>query len=182
MDKAQFMREEYVSLRDEIKETKARIFTLAGFGLVALPSAYGLAQALKIDALILSLPILICTIQLLYLSESRSLMRAGEYIKKNLEERVTGCDDDECRGWEHWLEDKPAREPDRRSVDKLLAIFFYLLYAFYYLASVELAVVTANHRWGVIGMAAVLGFYVAVGGGFIWFLAFNYRRSVSTNQ
>ena len=46
----------------------------------------------------------------------------------------------------------------------------------------ELAAVTASARWGVLGIAGVLGFYVGVGGGFVWFLAYNYRHSVSTNQ
>ncbi len=177
------MRHEYVALREEIKETKARIFSLAGFALVAMPSSYGLAQAFKIEALVLSLPILICTIQLVYLAESRSLMRCGEYIKKRIEEPIArAAGSGEALGWEHWLSEQPAAESSRRTVDKMLAYFFYLIFLFYYVASVQLAAATASNQWGVIGLAVSLGFYIGIGVVFAAFLIRNYRHTTTTSD
>ena len=104
-----------------------------------MSSAYFLAQSQKVEVLILSLPILICTVLLLYLAESRSLMRCGSYIKDQIEASVS-AQVDGFTGWEMWLQKKSAgKEIERRSVDRIVAVFFYLLFIFYYLASVALA-------------------------------------------
>ena len=180
MDRSEFVKYEFLSIREEIKETKTRIFRLAGLGLVAMPSAYFLAQTYELDVLIISLPFLISTVVLLYLSESRALMRCGAYIKQVIESEVRNTDGDRIFGWEHWLSEKPKGEPDRRLVDKLVAIFFYLLFLFYYVASVSLAVAKASELFGIIGLSVVLAFYIGIGIMFLAFLIMNYRYSTST--
>lgn len=179
MDQIKFIECEYLTLRDEIKQTKERLFKLAGIGLVAVPSAYSLANIYKIQALVLSLPILICTMVLLFLSESRAVMRCGMYIKEKLETFVPE-NSSTIIGWEHWLSEHKKGELDRRAVDKFLAIFFYLLFAFYYIASVQLAVITAKEQFGVVGMAVALGFYLGIGIIFIGFLIINFKHSTGT--
>ncbi|MBB28650.1 MAG: hypothetical protein CME25_07080 [Gemmatimonadetes bacterium] len=72
-----------------------------------MPSAYFLAQSQKVEVLILSLPILICTVLLLYLAESRSQMRCGSYIKDQIEASVS-AQVDSFIGWEMWLQEKPV--------------------------------------------------------------------------
>ncbi len=62
MENENFMIQQYISLREEVKETKARIFKLAGYGIVGMPASYFLAHTYKLEILIISLPILICTI------------------------------------------------------------------------------------------------------------------------
>ena len=88
MDKFEFVKMEYLTLKEEIKETKNRIFKLAGLGVVGMPAAYFIAKTHKIEALILSLPVLICTLLLLFLSESRALMRCGAYIKESIASKL----------------------------------------------------------------------------------------------
>lgn len=164
-----FLKEEYLTLRTEIKETKGRIFKLAGLGVVAMPSAYFLAKTQDIDVLVLSLPLIICAIVLLYMSESRALMRCGKYIREKIEPNA-GI------GWETWLEEVGHKEQDRRIVDKLLTIFFYFLWAVYYIASVYLAVGFGNkpeHNITKIpnfGTTVVLPGYIGFGIVFMWVL------------
>ena len=180
MNRADFRKCEYVTLREEIKETKGRIFRLAGLGIIGMPSSYFLAATYELEILILSLPILICIVLLLYISESRALMRGGRYIKTKIESYIEDAGELDVKGWEHWLEQKTSAERGRRTVDKLVTVFFYILFLFYYIASVSLAVETANSQWGVIGFAVTIGFYVGTGILFIGFLGYCFKHSTST--
>ena len=182
MDKNDFLLQQYLTLRDEVKETKSRIFKLAGFGIIGMPSAYFLAHTYKLDILIISLPILICTILLLFLAESRALMRCGLYIKEHIETELVSSVDINFIGWEHWLEQKQRGKPGRRIVDILVVVFFYTLFLFYYIASVALAAQTCGSKYGTIGLAVVLGAYIGLGIIFVGFLLFSLKHSTSTSS
>ena len=131
MDESQFLMEEYKTLREEIRETKARIFKLVGFGIFAVPVAHFVAQTYRLDVVILSLPLLVIVVALLYLSENHALMRCGCYIREHIEPKVEdtigevillekGSDRSiepkvkDTIGWETWLENGFGR----RTVDK----------------------------------------------------------------
>lgn len=180
MQREEFLKCEYQSLRDEITETKARIFRLAGFGLVGMPAAYYLAQTYQIEVLVLSLPVLICTLVLLYFAESRALMRCGSYIRNNIEPLVFGREKNRG-GWESWLAQNPHGEADRRIVDKLVAFFFYLLFLYYYVASVHLASTNARELFGAVGFAVTLAVYVGIGIVFLAFMITNFRFLTQTS-
>jgi len=68
MNKDDFLKMEYCTLREEIKETKSRIFKIAGLAIIGTPSAYFLGKALQMELFTLFLPGFICTILLFYLS------------------------------------------------------------------------------------------------------------------
>jgi hypothetical protein len=180
--KEDFLKAEYGTLRQEVKETKGRIFKLAGLGIVGMPSAYYLANTYHVDVLILSLPLLICTVVLLYLSESKALMRCGKYIRTVIEPEIRGEAAKSPLGWEHWLEEMGHGEQDRRIVDKLLTLFFYILWIFYYIASVGLAVQLATAKYQDVGRATVLGTYVGIGIIFVAVLVYSFRQSTSTTR
>ena len=147
-----------------------------------MPSAYFLAQSQKVEVLILSLPILICTVLLLYLAESRSLMRCGSYIKDQIEASVS-AQVEGFTGWEMWLQEKSAgKEIERRSVDRIVAVFFYLLFIFYYLASVALAARMGESKYGVIGFAVTIGVCIAIGGIFLFYLWTGFEYSTRTPE
>lgn len=191
MDKAKFYEHQYVSIREEIKETKARIFKLAWLGLIGVPTAYLFAEKYEILVVTLTMPVIICTLMLLFIAESMALMRAGRYIRLCIEPIIiefvpkaekkesndvveeeepsdevdaTGATDCFLEvGWETWLEGPRQKgEPGRRLVDKLVTIFFYSLFTFYYIAAGWLAVVAAEKSLGIIGLYLALVFYVAI--------------------
>jgi hypothetical protein len=64
----------------------------------------------------------------------------------------------------------------------MLVIFFYILFAFYYAASVNLAAVSAKKLYGVIGLSVTLGVYVAIGIIFIALLIISFRASTATQK
>jgi hypothetical protein len=167
-------------LRKEIESSKERMFKLAVGGIIGLPSAYSIIAKSEMEVLIYSLPLLICTILLLCLSESFAVMRAGRYIRDRIEPHIVDAREG-IKGWEEWLEERPRARPGghRRLVDHFLTYFFYILFAFYYVASVVLAV-TAASKYEAIGVAASLATYISVGILFVAFLVVSFNRAVST--
>lgn len=128
-----FLEREYESLRDEIKETKNRLFKTLTFGVTAIPAAQFLAENYNIRLVAIALPLLVIVIALLYLSESHALMRSGRYIRLNIEPRAAGD-----AGWERWL--VSPDEFSKRAPERYLAFSFYVLFLVYYAASAQFAV------------------------------------------
>jgi hypothetical protein len=87
-------------------------------GLVGSPAAQSFAQAYTIDALTITIPLLVMVVALWFLSENHGLMRCGKYIREKVEPEFTSI-----IGWEQWLE-SPDRS-DRRSVDKFASGAFF---------------------------------------------------------
>lgn len=174
---------EYRTLRREIEAAKQRIFKLAGLALGALPAAYFLAATYEMTAIILSLPLLIGAAFFVYLSESLSVMRCGRYIRLVLEpEMRRAYASSAAVGWEQWLERGVHGEQNRRLVDRFSTFFFYLVYGFYYIAAVSLAVSKADDEFGVLACAAVIGFYCALGIAFAAVMLRSFRRVTSTDN
>src|SRR3990170_5614549 len=162
MDRGQFLNQQYLTLREEIRETKDRIFKTMAFGLVVVPGSHFLAEAYKIDTVTLTLPILVIVVALIYLAENNALMRCGRYIKRHIEPEIR-----DIVGWEQWLETKSSW--DARSVDKYLSYAFYLLFFVYFVGSVFMAVRFTFTAYGVLAAGLVSGGYFGVGGGVFFF-------------
>jgi hypothetical protein len=142
MNSSDFLKCEFEVLRKEIEQSKDRIFKLAIGGIIGIPSGYSIAEQAKLDILSYSLPLLICIIVLLCLSESFAVMRAGRYIRDEIEPNIVDTAERKPEGWEAWLE----KHTYRRYVDRFLMSFFYLLFVFYYVASATLAVKIASEK------------------------------------
>jgi hypothetical protein len=173
LDKKDFLKYQYLTLREEIKETKARIFKTLGFGLVVVPASHFLAQSYQIDTIILAIPILVIVVALVYLAENNALMRCGRYIRLHIEPQIEGV-----LGWETWLETPGFFET--RDVDKYLSYCFYLLFFVYFVGSIFLAARFAIQQYGQILTSLLLGLYVAIGIWFVIYLIKHIRVSTST--
>ncbi|MEZ6193881.1 MAG: hypothetical protein R3C45_21770 [Phycisphaerales bacterium] len=113
------LREHYfVTLRDEIKSTKARIFTLMVLGIAGAPvlAYFSLVVGSYMQ---LIAPFVLLVLLVLYLAEQTELMRAGRYIRENIE-----CGD---RDWEHWVGSLNLRSAERQ----LFAMFVIVCLIFY---------------------------------------------------
>src|SRR5687768_3492415 len=108
----EFMKQQFLTLRDEIRESKARIFWLLILGMLLVmvsgylaaehPNAFGNA----------AIPFLLLGLMLSFVSEQNNIARAGRYLREIVEPRI-----ENVLGWEHWLEDKPRlREVDHAFV------------------------------------------------------------------
>jgi len=173
MDTSDFLREEFVTLRDEIKESKSRMYRTMGLGVFVVPAANLLAQVYKVEILLLTIPLLVVVVALMYLSENHALMRCGRYIRLHIEPHF------DVLGWEKWLETPDSFHP--RSVDKYVSYSFYLLFFVYFAGSVFIADRHMRSEYGAVQATILLGFYVAVGVWFLIYLIQNVRVSTVTS-
>lgn len=122
-------KQQYLALRDEIRDSKARIFWLLilGIGLVMVsgylaaehPSAFANA----------AIPLLLIALMLSFIAEQNNVSRAGRYVREVIESRA-----DDLPGWEHWLElKKPVRE-----VDHLFVVGFSVLFLAFFAITTSL--------------------------------------------
>jgi uncharacterized membrane protein len=149
------------------------LFKIVGFGVFVVPAAHFIAQTYQLDVVIVSMPLLVIVLALLYLSEDHALMRCGHFIRYYVENHVP-----DVLGWETWLE--ADRKLTRRTVDRFLSYCFYLLFFVYYTGSVFIAGRHVQKVYDLGWLGILLGIYIAVG---IWFLIFlikNIQVSTST--
>jgi uncharacterized membrane protein YfcA len=114
-----FMKQQYATLRDEIRESKSRIFWLLIIGM-ALVMASGYLAAEHPSAFAnAAIPFLLLGLMLSFISEQNNIARAGRYLREAVEPRIQ-----DVTGWEHWLESKPRlREVDHSFVMGFSALF-----------------------------------------------------------
>ena len=162
-----FALQQYLTLREEIKETKDRLFKVMSFGIIGVPAANYLAKTFNVPGLLLILPGLVLIIALMYLAENHGLMRCGHFIREEVETRYP-----DVVGWETWLE----ANAQRRSVDRYVAYSFFLLFLLYYAGTVTMAAMELDRRFpdGPWWVGLVLG-YGAIGAVFLRYLIFNIR-------
>ncbi len=188
MDKDDFVKLQFETLRKEIEESKDRLFRIMTSGVVIIPVGQFLAQLefgkgaeLALGILMLLLPFVVVAFMLLFLAESNTIMRAGRYIRKRIEPLVN-----EFEGWETWLE--KGEGCVHRSCDRTLKGSFLFLYIVYYITSAALAInflATAEETVispSYIGssLAASLGVvYLAIGIVSIIFVVANTRTSTA---
>lgn len=185
MNQSEFLKLEYENLRLEIRHVRARLFKLAALGVLLLPTAQLAVETLKFQPLMYFVPFLVVALALLYLAESRALMRLGSYIKLEIEHRIRRESDEEngFQGWEHWLSDQRKQHRrlfgDKRLVDKLLAYYFYAIFMIYHLIASLLAVEDLKASYPAWNPVAT-GAYAFFGLFLIWALAMNFKASVDT--
>jgi quinol-cytochrome oxidoreductase complex cytochrome b subunit len=119
----EFMKQQFLTLRDEIRDSKARIFWLMILGMALVMVAGYLAAEHPSAYANAAIPFLLLGLMLAFVSEQNNIARAGRYLRETVEPRIQGL-----VGWEHWLESKPAlREVDHQFVlgfSVLFLIFF----------------------------------------------------------
>jgi uncharacterized membrane protein YfcA len=153
MTTEEFMRNQYVTLRDEIRESKAHIFWLLIVGMFLVMAAGYLAAEHPSAFANAAIPILLLALMLAFISEQNNIARAGRYLREVVEPRIP---DFTC--WEHWLESKHQL----REVDHAFVIGFSTIFMVFFAISTSLTLwhlVMIQQEWYVwsVGGAYVLG-------------------------
>src|SRR5258705_587660 len=118
-----FMKQQYLTLRDEIRESKARIFWLLIIGMFLVMAAGYLAAEHPSAFANAAIPLLLLGVMLAYISEQNNIARAGRYLRETIEPRI-----ENMVGWEHWLESKPHL----REVDHSFVLGFSVLFLIFF--------------------------------------------------
>lgn len=167
----EFMKQQYLTLRDEIRGCKARMFALMVLATIAIPIAGFIAQTYKLAFAAASMPFIVLVFMLAFVMEQNSVIRAGRYLKEHVEPHLEGV-----ITWERWLEsNRHLRDADRYFFGSVMLIFFL----FYAVGSL-LAVDTWASQWPEHMWPAALAF----GLGGLWFIIVLLRhwRSCTTTQ
>jgi uncharacterized membrane protein YfcA len=153
MNTNEFLRDQYLALRDEIRESKAHIFWLLVAGMVLVLVAGYMAAEHPSAFANAAIPFLLLALMLAYISEQNNIARAGRYLREIVEPRIQ---DLTC--WEHWLESKHQF----REVDHAFVIGFSMIFLVFFAISTSLTLwqlVLRGQEWYVwsVGTAYVLG-------------------------
>lgn len=119
MSSDDFSRQQYIALRAEISESKARVFWLLLTGMFIVLAAGYLAGEHPSAFANAAIPFLLLALMLSFIAEESNISRAGRYLREIVEPKIREFD-----GWEHWLESQTRyREVDRAFVVGFSAIF-----------------------------------------------------------
>jgi len=177
MDRNEFLKQHFSTLREEIKAIKSRSFWIVAMGLFGVPVLTFMAQgATKYVSLLV--PYLVLVIIVMFLAEQNALMRAGRYIRQIIEPGVA-----DTVGWEAWLESRG----DLRMMDRHFFACFILVFFLYYFMSIGNAIerlmtdverTDAHSVW-------LIGASVTYGIGAVWALStliHHWRSCVGTSE
>jgi len=133
MDAERYLELQYITLRKEIEECLTRSFQIMIGGATLIPIIAGVADKYAATPIMIALPMVVVITALMYLNQWSMIMRAGRYIRTEIESRL-----DAPVGWETWLEARgtdQATAVDNRLVDRYIALAFYILASAYFFAA-----------------------------------------------
>jgi hypothetical protein len=137
MNADEFIRQEYISLRDEIREAKNRIFWLMIIAMFLVASAGYLAAEHSSAFANAAIPFLLLGLMLSFVSEQNNISRAGRYVRETIEPHIQGM-----VGWEHWLESKPSL----REVDHYFVLGFSVLFLIFFAITTSLTLTQLDKK------------------------------------
>ena len=130
-----FMKQQYLTLREEIRESKARIFWIMIIGMFLVMVAGYLAAEHPSAFANAAIPFLLLGLMLSFVSEQNNIARAGRYLRESVEPRIS-----DMVGWEHWLESRPQL----REVDHWFVLGFSVLFLIFFAITTSLTLVRLN--------------------------------------
>lgn len=162
-----YLEKELYVLRKEIDDSKDRTFKIITGQVFALPIVELLSKEVNSNNhysyILLIMPFIVLILVLTYVHEQKTVLRAGLYIKENIEPRI-GNKSGDVAGWENWLEKKRTgmennkeKTIDLRDGDKYLRHGFWVLSAIYYIFSLSLALDVLREPMGNITLELLLG-------------------------
>lgn len=161
MSAEEFMKQQYLTLRDEIRASKSRVFFILVIGTLFVPFVAFAAKEYGSTFASASLPFIMLVLMLAFVMEQNSIVRAGKYLKDHVEPNLSGHPT-----WEAWLE----ANSKLREVDKYFFASFLIVFLVFYAAAAGLAYESLlavqggidNQHWFALGGYAVGGFWFVV--------------------
>lgn len=126
-----FLRDQFASIRREIEGLQSRIFWTVMIGMLGVPTMTYLTW--DTDALVwIVMPLFMLVIIMLFVAEHQQMMRAGRFIREEIEPRLH-----ETPSWEAWLESRPEFRLLDRHFFACFTVFFFAYYAVSIATSIE---------------------------------------------
>lgn len=167
-DASNFYEIQFQALRYEILGIKERVIKVQLLGITGIPLIIGAGAKYDLSAVLLFSPLIVLAFAFMLVFEQGSLMRAGEYIKDNLEKPL--CHKG-LTGWENWLQQKPSR----RKAEKFFAWSAHIVFVVYFVVGTWLAFTALTKIIGSMPAVVMISIYC---GGFllaIYLVVSNFR-------
>ncbi len=138
MSNDEFMKQQYLTLREEIRASKMRVFVLLVLVSIFVPSAAFAASEYGETFASAALPFILLVLMLAFLTEQNAIVRAGRYLKEHVEPKVGGL-----VTWENWLESNHVH----RNVDRYYFASFLIVFTLFYAIGTGLALESLATQW-----------------------------------
>ena len=122
-------------------------------GVTGIPIVIGAGQTYDLATVLMASLLITLVFTFILLFEQNSLMRAGKFIKEQLEAILLSRKP--LRGWEHWLQ----ADESRRKAESFFEWSAYMAFVLYFLLGTYLAYPEINQRFGAKIANAALGVY-----------------------
>jgi hypothetical protein len=129
MNTDDFSKQQYITLRAEISESKARVFWLLIVGMLLVLASGYLAATHPSAFTNAAIPFLLLALMLSFIAEESNVSRAGRYLREVVEPNIK---DMTC--WEHWLES----QTQYREVDRSFVVGFSFIFLTFFVTSATL--------------------------------------------
>jgi hypothetical protein len=129
MSDEDFNRQQYLTLCEEIRASKSRIFWLLILGIAVVVVSGYLAAEHPLAFTNAATPFLLIALMLSYVAEQNNIARAGRYVREVIEPRHASS-----LGWERWLESKQTL----REVDHCFVMGFSVLFLVFFAVATSL--------------------------------------------
>lgn len=127
-----FSKQQYIALRAEISESKARVFWLLIAGMFLVLAAGYMAAEYPAAFANAAIPFLLLALMLSFIAEESNISRAGRYLREIVEPKIG-----DLNGWEHWLESQGERY---REVDRAFVVGFSTIFLTFFIISASLTI------------------------------------------
>lgn len=162
MTQEEFTLHQYLTLCEEIRTSKSRIFWLLILGIALVIVAGYLAAEHPQAFANAAVPFLLIGLMLSYIAEQNNIARAGRYVREVVEPRYEGTP-----GWERWLESKATL----REVDHYFVVGFSVLYLIFFALATSLTLYNLDKYqkpWYVMAAGTAYGLSAALVGYLLW--------------
>jgi uncharacterized membrane protein len=129
MEPTDLSKEQFVTLREEIKGIQSRLYWTVIFGLFGIPIlTFWAAEAANLALLLVPFSVLVLIV--LFLAQQSHMMRAGRFIREHIENGAGAS-----LGWEAWLESRS----EFRLMDRHFLACFVVIFFVYYVTTIGMA-------------------------------------------
>jgi len=138
MNRDDFMIQQYLTLRDEIRGCKTRMFWLVVLTTVLIPTLAFVADQYGSLFAGASAPFVVLVLLLAFVVEQNDIIRAGRFVRERIEPNIQ-----DAPGWEEWLESN-----DRlRAVDRLFFGSILVIFMVFYAIGMRTALESVAKQW-----------------------------------
>lgn len=169
MTEEEFTLQQYLTLCEEIRTSKARIFWILILGILLVIAAGYLAAEHPQAFTNAAVPFLLIGLMLSYITEQNNIARAGRYVREVVEPRY-----ENAPGWERWLESKATL----REVDHYFVVGFSVLFLIFFALALSLTLYNLDKYqkpWYVLAAGTAYG----LGGALVAYLLWRHWRAAA---